>query len=61
MIYANCAAMHVNPADLTWWEYTALLAGWNAMHADTSTTGPSPEKMDKLRRFTAAHGLGAPN
>jgi hypothetical protein len=61
VIYANCAAMHVNPRDLTWWEYTALLTGWNAMHADASTDGPSPEKLDKLRRFNAAHGVGAPH
>lgn len=46
---------------LTWWEYSALMAEWNARHAppeaEAEVEAPTAEQMEASARAAAAMGL----
>lgn len=51
---ANCALMGTDWRSLTWWEYTALLHGWNEAHRPDN---PKDGEADtsRLARALRAH------
>lgn len=49
----DCALMGLDWRDLTWWEYTAALATWNARHSDGKAPSAITLDKDKMRAAMA--------
>lgn len=57
--------MGVNARDLSLWEYTALVAGWNAeVSAESgraSVPAPSPDRVERAMAKIPAAAFGGPH